>query len=254
MSTRVATDSAEGTEGIHHPADVETVVLARTIQDGETVFVGVNSPIPMVAALMAKATHAPRARLITIAGGIDPTPGQPVTAATSSPRYAEGSVALIDNLAFYDLVARGGIDLTFLGGAQVDRAGQVNSSFLGDQLRPDVRFPGGGGAAFILPLAGRVVIWRAAHEPRIFVEEVGFVTATGNLDSVVTPLCVLGMAEGRLDLRSVHPGVDPDVVRASTGFGLRPDPWDETPAPTSEELSALHVADPAGIRFSEFTH
>jgi glutaconate CoA-transferase subunit B len=254
VSTDVTTSGTaeDGSETLH-PADIEAVVLARTIRDQETVFVGVNSPVPMAAALMAKATHAPHARLITIAGGIDPLPGRPDTAATSSPRYAEGSVALLDNLAFYDLVGRGGIDLTFLGGAQIDRAGRVNSSFLGDQRKPDVRFPGGGGAAFILPLAGRVVIWRAAHDRRIFVEEIGFVTATGHLDAVVTPLCVLGMDQGRLDLRSVHAGTDPSEVRAATGFQLRADPWPQTPAPTVEELTALRQADPEGIRFSEFT-
>ena len=74
-----------------------------------------------------------------------------VHAAGSDAVFATGSASIIDNLAFYDLVARGGIDLTFLGGAQIDRHGRVNSSLLGTQLSPRVRFPGGGGAAFILP-------------------------------------------------------------------------------------------------------
>lgn len=234
-----------------HAADIEAVVLARKIQNGETVFVGVNSPVPMAAALMARATHAPDATLITIAGGINPTPQQ-YSAATSSPMFAAGSASILDNLGFYDLVARGGIDLTFLGGAQIDRRGNVNTSFLGARERPKVRFPGGGGGAFILPLARRVLIWRAQHDPRIFVDECTFVTAAGNLESVVTPLCVFDRVDGELVVGSVHPGVHPKQVRDRTGFALSIQRWATTPAPTQEEIAALNVADPDGIRYSEF--
>ncbi len=232
-------------------ADLESILLARMVRDGETVFVGVNSPVPMAAALMARATHAPNATLITIAGGVDPTPTA-FTPATSDAVFAEGSGTIINNLQFYDLVARGGIDLTFLGGAQIDQHGNVNSSFLGDSKAPEVRFPGGGGAAFILPLAGRVVIWRAAHDRRIFVPECNFVTATGNLDSVVTPLCTFGCRNRQLVVQSVHPGVDAQAIQDRTGFAVQLDDVPETMAPTSEELEALGHADPAGIRFSEF--
>ncbi|MGH3358258.1 MAG: CoA transferase, partial [Nocardioidaceae bacterium] len=84
-----------------HPADIEAVELARIIRNGETVFVGVNSPLPMAAALMARATTAPDATLLTIAGGINPTPST-YTAATSDGVFAAGSASIIDNLAFYD--------------------------------------------------------------------------------------------------------------------------------------------------------
>lgn len=234
-----------------HPADVEAIELARTIRDGETVFVGVNSPVPMAAALMARATTAPNATLVTIAGGIDPTPSA-YTAATSDAVYAAGSASIIDNLAFYDLVARGGIDITFLGGAQIDRAGNVNSSFIGDRQQPKVRLPGGGGAAFILPLAKRVVIWRAAHDRRIFVDRCEFVTAAGNLHRVVSPLCTFQLADGRLVVRSVHAGVDPLTVRERTGFAVEPEECPQTRPPTEAELEALQRADPEGIRYSEF--
>lgn len=232
-------------------ADMEAVVLARMIRNGETVFVGVNSPVPMAAALMARATHAPDATLITIAGGINPAPVQ-YTPATSDAVFAAGSASVIDNLAFYDLVARGGIDLTFLGGAQIDRHGQVNSSFLGEQGTPSTRFPGGGGAAFILPLAKRVAIWRASHDRRIFVEKCEFVTAAGNLECVVTPLCVFGIRAGEMTVESVHPGVDKGLLQERTAFPLQLDAAPETEPPTPAELEALNHADPTGIRFSEF--
>lgn len=234
-----------------HAADMEAVVLSRAIRDNETVFVGVNSPVPMVAALMARATYAPNATLITIAGGVNPSP-EVLSAATSSPAYGAGSASLLDNLAFYDLVARGGIDLTFLGGAQIDRLGRVNSSFLGERARPDVRFPGGGGAAFILPLAKRVMIWRASHNRAIFTDHCEFVTAAGNLDAVVTPLCVFDLGAGEMTVSSVHPGVSHDELAAATGFPLALDQVPCTEPPTPQERAALAAIDPHGIRFSEF--
>lgn len=236
-----------------HPADVETVLLSRAIRDGETVFVGVNSPAPMVAALLARATHAPDATLITIAGGINPSP-EVLSAATSSPAYGAGSASLMDNLAFYDLVGRGGIDVTFLGGAQIDRHGRVNSSFLGEQAHPEVRFPGGGGAAYILPLAKRVIIWRASHNPGIFVENCAFVTAAGNLEAVVTPLCLFGLGSGEMTVTSIHPGVTPEDLSAATGFPINLEKVPVTEAPTPEEQAALAVIDPHGIRYSEFKY
>lgn len=233
------------------PANIEAVVLARMIRDGETVFVGVNSPVPMAAALMARRTHAPNGTLITIAGGINPDPVE-FTAATSDAVYARGSASVVNNLAFYDLVARRGIDLTFLGGAQVDRHGRVNSSFIGARERPKVRLPGGGGAAFILPLARRVAIWRAQHDRRIFVDECQFVTASGNLERVATPLCVFVRVDGQLVVESVHEGVDHGELQRRTGFPLQFDGVGATPTPTEQELEALNIADPKGIRFSEF--
>lgn len=234
-----------------HPADMETIELARTIRDGETVFVGVNSPLPMAAALLARATTAPEITLLTIAGGVNPVPVE-YTPATSDSIFAAGSASILDNLAFYDLVARGGIDLTFLGGAQIDRTGHVNSSFIGDQSSPKVRLPGGGGAAFILPLAGRVAIWRASHDRRIFVDNCDFITAAGNLDRVVTPLCTFEVSGGELAVATIHPGVDGEVLRERTGFEVDLGGCRTTPSPTPDELEALRRADPQGIRFSEF--
>ena len=233
------------------PADLEAILLARKIANHETVFVGVNSPVPMAAALMARATHAPDSTLLTIAGGINPEPVE-FSAATSGAAFAAGSASIFDNLAFYDLVARGGIDITFLGGAQIDRHGHVNSSFIGTQDSPKVRFPGGGGAAFIMPLAKRVVIWRAAHSLRIFVEKCDFVTAAGNLESVITPMCVFDLLRGEMVVASRHLGVSEQSLQENTGFPLDLKGVPETMPPSAEEMDALNKADPAGIRFSEF--
>jgi glutaconate CoA-transferase subunit B len=227
------------------------VALARQVRDREVAFVGVSSPLPLVAVLLAQRLHAPRATVVSIAGGINPRPSR-LSAATTAAVLAEGSASVFDNADFYDLVARGGVDVTFLGAAQVDALGRINTTVIGPRERPTVRLPGGGGAAFILPLARRTVVWRAAHSPRIFVERCDFVTASGNLDRVVTPLCIFRLADGRLELESVHPYSSLDEVAARTGFAVRRDGVPTTPPPTVAELEALAQVDPDGVRRSEF--
>jgi len=234
------------------PPEMMAVAMARLIRDGELVFIGVNSPLPLVAASLARRLHAPNCTLLSIGGGVNPTPAG-LGAATSSARLSIGSASVFDNVDFYGLVARGGVDTTFLGLAQIDERGRVNSSFIGEQKRPTVRFPGGGGAATILPLSRRVILWRASHSPRIFVEEVPFVTSAGNIDRVVTPLCTFRKEEGFLVLDSIHSYIDRERLAKSTGFAIRNlDRAPVTPPPTAAELSELERLDPTGVRRSEF--
>jgi glutaconate CoA-transferase subunit B len=238
--------------GRYTRADMMAVAMARLIADRERVFVGVNSPLPLVAATLALEVHAPSADFITIAGGINARPPA-LRAATSSPRLSEGSASVFDNEDFYGLNARGGIDVCFLGLAQVDAHGNVNSSFVGGQSRPAVRFPGGGGAAVILPLTRRAILWRADHSPRIFVERCEFVTSAGNIDRIVTPLCVFRKRDGRLEIESIHPYVERDELQRQTGFSIPGlDQAPVTPEPDSRELAALGRVDPNRVRESEF--
>ena len=228
------------------------VAMARLIRDGELVFVGVNSPLPFVAAMLARRMHAPNSTFLSIGGGLNPTPAR-LAPATSSAPLSAGSASVFDNVDFYGLVARRGIDMTFLGLGQVDERGRVNSSFIGERRRPTVRLPGGGGAATILPLSGRVVLWRAAHSARIFVKEVPFVTSAGNLDRIVTPLCVFRFEQGHLQLESIHPYASREQLAANTGFALGN--LHEAPltaAPSAEELAELSRVDPQAIRRVEF--
>jgi glutaconate CoA-transferase subunit B len=228
------------------------VCLAREIRDGERVFHGVNSPLPMVAIFLARRLHAPRLVLIEVAGSVNPHP-RSMPRSTNDPELCHGAAALFSNPDAYDLFARGGVDLVFLGGAQIDKQGRVNMSYIGNPASPKVRLPGGGGGAVIMNQAGRTVLWRAVHDKRLFVERTDFVTQAGRLSKVVTPLAVLARGPSGLELESVHPGHAPEEVAARTGFPLdlsRPIP--STAPPTAEELAALDEVDPGGVRFSEF--
>ncbi|MDA1001057.1 MAG: hypothetical protein O2807_11165, partial [bacterium] len=218
----------------------------------EKVFHGVNSPLPMVAIFLAKKMHAPDCVLVEVAGSVDPRP-RTLPFSTNDPELCHGAAAIFSNADTYDLFARGGIDLLFLGGAQIDKAGRANMSYIGNPAAPKVRLPGGGGGAVIMPQAGRTIIWRAAHDTRIFVPHVDFVTQSGNLSRVITPLAVFTRKESGLELESVHAGHTAEEVAGRTGFLLdMSGPVPETPPPTAAEMRALETVDPHRVRDSEF--
>jgi glutaconate CoA-transferase, subunit B len=228
------------------------VALARLLRDGESVFFGVASPLPMVAALLARRLHAPSLTILTIPGGVDPSPST-LPLSTVDPRLLVGAPALITLADIFDLSARGRLDTAFLGGVQIDQAGRINLSAIGDPRRPKVRLPGGAGSAALMPTARRTILWRTRHDARTFVPELPFVTAAGNVDRVVTPLCVLRRIDGQLDVESVHPFSSVDEVSAATGFPVNVSTATPiTPAPNADELAVLGEIDPDGIVASEF--
>src|SRR3970282_397703 len=191
--------------------------LARQIRPGEVTFSGVNSTLPMLACLLAKRAYDFHFTYLNVAGGVDPVPKK-IPHSSSDPAIVAGSPAIFANEDFYDLCARGGLDLVFLGCAQVDGQGRTNVSVIGEWKTPKVRLPGGGGAAVMMPTAKRVVTWRTEHSTRTLVEKLDFVTAAGNLQTVVTPTAVFQKRDGRLALESWNPQVTLDEVIRRTGF------------------------------------
>ncbi len=234
------------------PATMMAVAMARLLRSGETVFHGVASPLPMVAALLARRLHAPDLIYLTIAGGVGARPER-LPVSTVDPALLHGARALVTLTDLFDLSARGRLDVAFLSGVQIDGEGRLNLSVIGDPVRPKVRLPGGAGSAALMPTARRVILWRTKHDSRVFVERLDFVTAAGNVDRVVTPLCVFARRSGRLVVESVHPGVTAEALRSATGFPIAVESGTPTtPAPTAAELAALDAIDPGRIRESEF--
>jgi len=164
------------------------------------------------------------------------------------------------------LMAQGRVDLGFIGGAEVDRFGNLNTSYVGDPHKPKVKLPGSGGGADIAILSRRWVTLMS-HERRRLVERVSFVTSPGHGDgspgwrtrngllgggptAIITTLGVLRFPEdgGEAYLESVHPGHTVDQVRGETGWDLKPAPTvKETAPPTGTELAAIRRFDPEGF-------
>jgi glutaconate CoA-transferase, subunit B len=231
---------------------IMTVALARLMKNGETIFHGVASPLPMTAILLAKRLYVPDLIYLNITGSTDPTPSH-LPVSTVDPVLLEGARSLVTLTDLFDLAARGRLDTAFLSGVQIDGQGRVNMSVIGDFAKPKVRLPGGAGSAALMPRAKRTLIWRTKHDPRVFVEKLDFVTAAGNVDRVVTPLCVFRRIDGWLTVESIHPGVTPGQVIAATGFAIEADGTTPiTPPPTPEELAAIAEIDPTGVALSEF--
>jgi glutaconate CoA-transferase subunit B len=247
MSADASTIPASEADRQAETAAQMVVCLARLLRDGETVFFGVASPIPMVAALLAKRLHAPNLIILNIGGGVSPAPERLPTS-TVDPALVHGARSQITLTDIFDLSARGRLDTAFLSGVQIDGRGRINMSAIGDYRQPKVRLPGGAGSAAIMPTAGRTILWRTRHDRRTFVSELGFVTAAGNVEHVVTPLCVLRRTDGRLTVESIHPTSSADEVRARTGFPAEAGPETPmTPPPTDAERAALRELDPDGV-------
>lgn len=219
--------------------------LARFIRPGEVTFSGVNSTPAMLACLLAKRAYDFDFVYINVAGGVQPLPSK-IPISSSDPILAEGSTSIFANEDFYDLCTRGGMDLCFLGAAQIDGQGRTNVSAIGDWHNPKVRLPGGGGGAVMLPTARRAVTWRTEHSRRTLVEDLDFVTAAGGMHGVVTPIAVFVKREGRLALQTWHPEVTFAEVHQRTGFAFDAEGAQPTSLPTTAEVEALRSLDPSG--------
>jgi len=204
------------------PFSFVVVNLARQIRAGEITFSGVNSTLPMLACLLAKRAYDFDFTYINVAGGVEPQP-KTIPLSSSDPAIVAGSPAIFANQDFYDLCARGGLDLVYLGCAQIDAEGRTNVSAIGSWENPKVRLPGGGGAAVMLPTAKRVVTWRTDHTPRALVKKLDFVTAAGNMTALVTPLAVFTReprAGSCFALTSYNPQTTIEQIAAHTGFSF----------------------------------
>ena len=236
------------------PFSYIVVNLARQIRPGEITFSGVNSTLPMLACLLAKRAYDFHFTYINVAGGVEPRPRK-IPHSSSDPAIVKGSPAIFANEDFYDLCARGGIDLVFLGCAQIDAEGRTNVSVIGSWHDPKVRLPGGGGAAVMLPTAKRVATWRTEHSPRTLVEKLDFVTAAGNMATLVTPLAVFQREPrpgARFKLESWNAAVSVEEVVKRSGFTFDAGDGRPTPPSTERETAELQRLDSRGEFAAEF--
>jgi glutaconate CoA-transferase, subunit B len=222
------------------PDEVMTVVAARQLTDRTVCFVGIG--LPSTAANLARLTHAPRTVLVYESGTIGSKPATlPLSIGDGELAETADSVVSVTEIFNYWLQGER-IDVGFLGAAQIDRHGNLNSTVIGDYDKPKVRLPGGGGAPEIAAMAKEVIVIIRQSE-RSFVERVDFRSSVpgGGSMVVITDLGVLRpAADGELELVGVHPGVEPEAVQEATGWELRvAASLEHTPPVTQEELDAL---------------
>jgi glutaconate CoA-transferase subunit B len=245
------------------PRELMVVAAAREIRDGEVVFVGMR--LPLLAFALAKRTHAPSAIGLFENGLVRDRPPPPDLYTMSDSPNVAGACWATGLVEVMGLLQRGDVDLGFIGGAEIDRFGNINTSLIGTPERPTVRLPGSGGGADIACLAGRLVALME-HGPRRLRERVDFLTSPGYGDgpdwrrrrglprggpsAAITTLGVLRFdaATGEAYLATYHPFTTPEQVAAATGWPLRvAADCAPTPPPTADELRLIREADPHGF-------
>ncbi len=239
-------------------------VASREIRDHDLVFVGMR--LPILAYAVARNGHAPNARGLFEVGLMRDQPASAFLGTMGDPPNVAGALWATRMSNAMALMAQGNVDLGFIGGAEVDRFGNLNTSYVGDPRRPKVKLPGSGGGADIAILSRRWVTLMS-HERRRLVDRVSFITSPGYGDgtarwrkrngilgagpvAIITTLGVLRFPEGGGEayLASVHPGSSVEEVRAETGWDLKvADDVSETSAPTPSELDAIRRFDPDGF-------
>jgi glutaconate CoA-transferase subunit B len=243
-------------------SELLAVMGSRQLRDDTTVFAGVG--VPLLAAALAKLRHAPNLTLVIEGGIIGPQikPGR-LPISTNEMRAAHRATMLPGITDVFLFAQRGFVDYGFMGGAQIDQYGNINTTVIGsDYWRPKVRLPGTGGANDIASLCREVIIL-TAHEKRRFIPRVDFVTSPGWLEGdgsraraglpfggvsrVVTSLGIFGFdpTTRRMRVEATHPGVTLDAIRANTGFDLLEAPAvATTDPPAGDELEILRALDP----------
>src|SRR5689334_19156812 len=235
---------------------------SRVLRDDTTVFAGVG--VPLLAAALAQQRHAPKLTMVIEGGIIGPQirPGR-LPVSTNEMRAAHRAQMLPGITDTFLFAQRGFLDYGFMGGAQIDQYGNINTSVVGsDYWKPKVRLPGTGGANDIASLCREVIIL-TAHEKRRFVAKVDFVTspawldggdarrraglAFGGVSRVVTTLGVFDFepTTRAMRLQALHPGVTREQVRENTGFPLlEASDVRVTEPPSADELALLRALDP----------
>jgi len=241
----------------YNTMELMIVVSARNLENGKTV--GVGTGAPCAAAMLAQKTHAPDLVIMFEAGGISPQlPTMPISVGDSRTFYR--AVMASGMCEIMETCQRGMVDYTFLGGAQIDMYGNLNSTVIGDWKKPKVRFPGSGGANDFASFCWKILVI-TPQDARRFVEKVSFITSPGYLDGpgareraglpantgpykVITNMAVLGYDEKskRMRVESIHQGLSFEEVQKNCGFQLlKAEKIVVTPAPTADELRILRT-------------
>ncbi|MGB2825411.1 MAG: CoA-transferase, partial [Thermoplasmata archaeon] len=243
--------------------ELMVIVAARELKDRESVLVGVG--IPNLAANLAKKLQAPNLLLVYESGAVGSNPSR-MPLSIGDPCLVSGAksvCSMYEQFAYY--LQGGRIDVGFLGGAQIDKYGNINSTIIGTYKTPKVRLPGSGGACDIASNVKKIIVI-TPHEKRRFVEKVDFLTSPGFIDgkegwrklklqgggpyAVITNLCTFKFDEvtGEMTVTALHEGVTIEQVQENTPWNVKvAEELVTTPPPTEKEVTTLRALDPDKI-------
>ncbi|MBD3203504.1 CoA-transferase [Candidatus Woesearchaeota archaeon] len=230
--------------------------LAREIKNKDVVFLGVVSPIPLLAIGLAKYTHAPDLIFINSLGAVDPEIKFSVSSETVNLSETNKRIKLHE---IYDIAQKGMLDITFFSGAQVDSSGNINLSVIGDYKEPKVRLPGGAGSPVLIRLAKKSIILCKDHDKRKLSDKLFFTTSSGNPDKkrfgrsekIITGKCIFELGENGAVLESIHQGESIEDIQKNTGFEFKiPKKIKYTEKITEKEKLILDKIDPDQERYS----
>lgn len=235
------------------PSELMTIMAARELPDEAVVFVGIG--LPNLACNFARATHAPNLCMIYESGAVGAIPDR-VPPSIGDPSLVTGSLMVASMSEIFQFFLQNGrIEYGFLGGAQIDKYGNLNTTVVGNYDAPKVRLPGSGGACEIAIFARRMLIVMKLNK-RAFLEKVDFVTSPGTRShgksraewgmpgsgpvKVITDKCILepNPETGELELSALYPGATVDSVQEQIGWKLR----------VRDTLAAIPAPDPAHVR------
>ncbi len=238
--------------------DMELMIClaSRYLEDDSIVVVGTGAPC--AAAMLAQKVYSPRLMIMFEAGGIGPLlPSMPISVGDSRTFYRALAASSMPEVM--ETCQRGLVDYTFLGGAQIDQYGNLNSTMVGNEhQKPKVRFPGSGGANDLASFCWKTMMI-TPQDTRRFTEKIDFITSPGYLSGpgareaaglppgcgpykVITNLCVIGFDDEtkRMKVESTHPGIDKETIINNTGFELLwADDLSISEPPSEEELKCL---------------
>jgi glutaconate CoA-transferase, subunit B len=249
--------SREAMSAHYTPSEMMTIAAARALKNDDVCFVGIGAP--SAACNLARLTHAPDIVLIYESGTIETKPNI-LPLSIGDGELCETALVTVSVPEMFRYWLQGGrVTTGFLGGAQIDKFANLNTTVVGPYEKPEVRLPGGGGAPEIATSCGQIFI-TMSHKKRAFVEKIDFVTSLGHgkggddrakhgvatkgPTKVLTDLCVLepDAKSKELTVVSLHPGVTREQVIESTGWRIKfADKVTETPPPTAQELNVLRA-------------
>lgn len=254
-----------GSNGKYNMREFLAYTGAQLLEDGKSVFVGTG--LPMIAGMLAQKTHAPHLLIIFEAGGVGPIlPELPISVGQALTCHR--GIAATSMHDVMSACQAGFIDYGFLGGAQVDMYGNINTTCIGDHDKPKARLPGSGGANDIASFAHKTIIIVGGQSKRTFVNKVDFLTTPGYLSGpgtrekaglprrtgpfrVITQLAIFGFDDksSRMKLISIHPGVTLEEVKDNACFDIIvPESYGTSPEPSDRDLELLRKEiDPTGM-------